>query len=118
MADSSQQNPLDVLEDILNDAKKGRGKAVAMDGSAGGDASQTPEKTDEQLLQVVQAKGAQQQIQDEEQVKVKLAELKTVAQSSQYQAGIDQKKQAEEQQTDDAAEQEGQDIIQLQHTKI
>ncbi len=117
MADNSQgtagqQNPLDVLEDILNDAKKKSG---------GGDPDEAKKKAEEeeaQKLAEVEAAEQQQRAKDAQALKQQIAGLSAIKETPQYQARLEQDAEKQEQQQQDQADGEGFEIRQLGHTKI
>lgn len=110
------QNPLDALEQILQQAKAGKG------GGAAAQAADEEAKAAEQKKQEEQAQflALQEQKRKDDAVAMmqKLEELKMVKQTPQYQARVeqDQKKESDQQQHD--ADIDGYEIEQLSHTKL
>ncbi len=107
------QNPLDVLEDILSEAKQKAGAAN----------SKQKKQSDEELEKEKRLAELEKQAQERKQqeailLQQKVAELQQVKHSPQYQARTNQEQQKQEQKQKQAEELEGHEIIQLKHSKI
>lgn len=108
MADDKQKSPLDILEDVLEDAK---GAAQAKK------AADTAEEEKKQQAELAALK-AQRKIEEEALIEDQLAKMKEITQSpaeksrlAQEQAGVDADKQ-------EKSSHEGFEIRQLGHTKV
>lgn len=115
-----QKNPLDVLEELLNDAKAGA-QAPAGVAPAAPDQSATPlaapepaGPTPEQLAQME----AEREAQDQAEAQAKLNEIQSVQSTPEFQARIQQDQAAVQQKAQETTAQDGFEIIQLDHTKI
>jgi hypothetical protein len=99
-----QTSPLDVLDQILNDAQS---KAAAQETAK-----------EEEEKQKLQAEVERQKQEDQAKLQQQITELKTVTQSPEYQAKVDQDKQAAVQAEEHAQQMDGMEIIQLDHKKV
>lgn len=111
------QNPLDALEQILQQAKAGKG-GVSPDAKAAEEKAKLEEQKKQDEILKFQALQEEKKLADAAALQQKLEELKSVEQSPQNQARIeqDQQKQSEQQQYDDAID--GFEIQQIHHTKL
>ncbi len=100
----AQASPLDVLDQILNDAQS---KSVH--------AEEAKQKAEEQKIQ---EELARQKIEDERKLQEERVRLEAVKQSPQYQAMVDQKVEAVEQKEEKAKELDGIEIVQLDHKVV
>ncbi len=98
------QSPLDVLDQILNDAQT---KAATQQ-------SAQEEEEKKKLEEAVE----QQKQEDQAKLQEQIAELQTVKESPEYQAKVQQDQHAVVQAEEHAQEMEGMDIVQLGHTKV
>lgn len=118
-AGAPQKSPLDMLEDILADAqkkdqaKKGETEAAA---KAEAEAKAAAEKAAQEAA--LEAEKLRQQQEDELQLKQKQEELKTIVETPQYQARVDQQQAEEQKHAAEDAAGAGFQITQLGHTKI
>ena len=74
--------------------------------------------TNEEMMKEIRVKEQQQEQEDARGVQAKLQELRGVKDSPQYQAAQDQKHSAKQEESQEQAKMEGNEIIQLQHTKL
>lgn len=98
------QSPLDVLDQILNDAQD---KA----------AKEADEKAKEEERKVQEELERQKQ-EDARKLQEELEKLKNVTQSPEYQARVEQQQTEDQQSQDKKTAMEGLEIIQIGHTKI
>jgi|GEM_PF-5179679 len=125
---AAQPNPLDALEAILQEAKAKAGAAGAGAGTgASGAANDTANTTDatgeaaaeeakkQAELEAIQATN---RVQDEENLKIELAKLSRVSDSSEEKARVQQNQDQEKSQVDRQQKRDEYLIRQLGHTKI
>lgn len=120
-----QKSPLDILEELLKDSKKGAdggaGDASGSDAASTSSAETPPPATGEMTPEeraALDAKIAEQAAKDQQVMQQTLQGLESVKTSPQYQAKVEQEtKQAEEKQHEDE-EHDGHQIRQLGHTTI
>ena len=106
---AKKKSPLDVLEDILEDSKKGKAPAKP--------AKLTPEQEEQQLAQVKQ----QQEMQiktDRANIQTKLQEIAGLKDSPQVQAAEKQEQAEQEEKVEHESFMKGNEIIQIGHKKI
>jgi len=129
MADSNsantgnKQNPLDILEQLLEDSKKSGGSAgSSSNGAAPIDQGPTPEElaAQEKAKQLAEFKvlKEEQDVVDQAALdaqRAKMAELKT---TEQYQARVEQEEEKVKKQADVADQHKGYEILQLEHKKV
>jgi hypothetical protein len=114
-----QKSPLDMLEDILADAqkkdqaKKGEVEAAA---KAEAEAKAAAEKAAQEAA--LEQEKVRQQQEDEALLHQKQEELKTIVETPEYQARVEQQTAEEQKHADETAAGAGFQITQLGHTKI
>lgn len=108
------QNPLDVLEEILNDAKN---KGQKSDPNA-----PTPEQiaAQKEVEELKKAEALMQERQQEDVQKMveQIGELDSIKQTPEYQARVEQIEEKKQEEVSQQQAQDGYEIEQLQHTKI
>jgi hypothetical protein len=133
----NQKSPLDILEELLADSKKnsaagtatdqaGNEAAVAAPTGGGGEApaeaasqaTNAPGEMTPEERAALDAKIAQQQIEDQQTMQQTLAGLAEVSTTPQYQARVQQQAEEIEKQKQHQQEQDGHEIRQLKHTTI
>lgn len=114
---TDDKNPLDVLEELLRDSGGG--------GASGGAAAPAPSKpgelTEEELAQKrveFEEKKAEQTVIDSEQLAKQQELLKTLKDTPQYQARVQQEEEKVEESQKAAVASDGFEITQLDHDKI
>jgi len=100
---STQKSPLDVLDEILSDSKPKAGKTTE-------ETKANLELEQEQKLEQIKAKGAQQRQADAQRLQDQVAKLKKIKDSSEYQAPHPARPAS--------TDQDGQQIEQLKRIKI
>jgi hypothetical protein len=129
MADATaKKSPLDVLEEILNDAQgkgggasDGAGLAADPNAPAGAAAAATPADqavADQQALAKIEEQVAQQNAQDQVQMTQHLAQIQEITHSPEYQAVVQQEDAKKQEVVTHQEEHKGFEIIQLGHTKV
>jgi hypothetical protein len=101
---SSQQSPLDVLDQILNEAQSKAAKG------------EEEKQKEEERKRLEEA--ARQREEDQKRIEQQLAELQTVKQSPQYQALVEQQQEVIGEKEEKAKELEGMEIVQIGHTTL
>ncbi len=99
-----KETPLDVLDQILNDAQ-----AKAMNAAE--------EEAEKKAKEAEEAR-AQQKLEDAAKIQAELANLKTVSQSPQYQAMVEQEQEKVDEKQKQEEGMDGMHIVQLGHTKV
>ncbi len=113
----SGKSPLDVLEEILQE-NKGAGDAGGASGPTQDKGAEPEQVVDPAEQARIEQQIAQRQLLDQEQIQQQLEELRTIADTPQNQARIEQRQQEEEQHHKAALDADGHQIRQLDHTKI
>lgn len=134
-----QKSPLDILEELLSDARGkspgsqageepkvpdlsgmadlsspsggGKGEPSAEEAAAQAARKQAEEAERQKLM-------AEQQIEDEQQLAVQRQAMEEIKTTPEYQARVQQEEEKKQQQAQDVANQTGFEIVQLQHKKI
>lgn len=122
-AANTKKSPLDVLEDILQDAKQGKSGpggqgGGSSNGSGGAQDDTPPEKSQEEILAEIAARGEERRVLEAEEIKGRIAAIEATKQSPQYLATQQQKQQSELEEQQEDAKMDGNQIQQLGHTKI
>ena len=119
MADDNK-NPLDVLEELLNDTPGG-----AKGGGSGGDSAKPKEKTEEELAVELEQKRKEYEQKHKEQKVVddqKLVEQREaivgIKDTKEYQARVQQDAEKKSEDEQKAVASDGFEISQLDHTKV
>ncbi|HYD34660.1 MAG TPA: hypothetical protein VD999_01190 [Vitreimonas sp.] len=118
-----QKSPLEILEEILGDAKNkaGAGAPAAESAQSAGAVAADPAATsaDEAAkLAEIQARIEQQKIVDQQLLTQQLADLKQIEQTPEYQAKVSQEHAKEEADAAKVAATDGFEIVQLGHKKV
>ena len=103
-ASTGTQSPLDVLDQILNDAKTKAAQA------ADDKAAEEAKKQEEEHLR--------RKIEEEKRVAAQRTELQAITQSPQYQARVQQQQEEQETLQKEAQQMDGMQIHQLGHKKM
>ena len=103
-ADGKSPSPLDVLDQILNDAQS---KAKAAE-----------EVKKQEEAKKIEEELERQRQEDAVKVQAQIEELQTVKESPQYQAMVNQHQEQVQQKEDHQKKMDGMEIVQLQHTKL
>lgn len=114
---SDDKNPLDVLEDLLNENSKG--------GSGSGDPKKPAEKTDEELAKELEQRRKEYEQKHQEQTAVdeqKLVEQRqailSIKDTKEYHARVQQESEKQVESEKKAQAADGFEITQLGHTKV
>ena len=126
---AGKKSPLDVLEEILNDAQAKSGQAAA--GAAGGGDSSAAaadpaasslqgatSASDDEQLAVIEAHAAEQAVADQAEIQQRLAAIEALKTSPENQARVEQEQTKAAQADEQSASGQGFQIVQLQHDKI
>lgn len=101
---NASNSPLDVLDQILNDAQVKSAKET--------------EEKEAAAAQKLQEDLARQRVEDQAKIQQELQEIQNMKQSPQYQAMVDQKHDVTEEKEEKAKELDGMEIVQLDHTTL
>ena len=111
-APADDKNPLDVLEDILKDAKaKGTNQK-------GPSPEEIAAQQEAEALQKAQQMQAEHRVQDQQEILAQISQLETIKDTPEYHAKVEQEQQAQEEKADEQQAQDGFQIYQLGHKKI
>lgn len=119
-APTGQKSPLDILEEILNeaDAQEDGDTAAAGAPKAGATPAAEPQVPDAEIQAQIKQQEEQHKQQDAIALQQKIEELKTITQTPEYQAAQTQDHAKEEKLHQEEEERAATEIRQLQHTKI
>lgn len=111
-SDTGGQSPLDALEKILEEAKAKKESSGPSEEEVAAEQKKLAEEA------AFNAQKEEQKIRDQQELEIKIAELKNVEQTPQYQARVQQHQQEVEEKQQTQADNDGYQIDQLDHTKI
>jgi len=107
------KNPLDVLEDILKEAKaKGAAK------NTGPTPEEIAAQEEAEALKQAQQMQAEHRVQDQQEILVQISELDTIKDTPEYQAKVQQEQAAKDEKAEEQQSQDGFQIYQVGHKKI
>lgn len=112
---TDDKNPLDVLEEILKDAKS---KGGAGNAPSGPSAEELAAQEEARQLAEAEQVMSEKKKDDEEKLKLQIQELQTITDTPENQARVEQIEEKKQQEANQKVADEGFEIEQLGHSKV